>query len=609
MSYLDEYVKNLNKVEQETLSGDRNLLEAVVGTGYYGVAKPFGDAVGYAVDQTPLPEVGEFLLDQTSVDETIGNLINKASEYVPERGQRFLKESLGIAEAASGARFLTAAGNKALQVSNPQKYSSDTSGMTKSSGSVLVDGYYGGPAARKAALVNFGADGLKQMALNIANPSRSAMYRDYGLTPQVRRWAQQTSSKKALLDDFDKGNVDKYVEAYAKDQYNALGDKTKKEKTFQQWKEGKEFSTKKVRDSLVKDYDDSLELFQAQLQANAHIREQSNAPQADVRDIPSEAAQIASARSGKTYFGADDFGGDWFNSAANFDVRTGKKVMPESRARTFQEHISRTWENAAGINTDGAILYVKRPTGKFTGNHSADLQSYGNLGREQTKVLRDLFATDETFTYRKDGTKATTKSGKPIMKLTGHQAFDTVKELRTVMDEQLQELKANKSDKTFNIIDSDSDGIYVQYSFAGRGKTEGGVNAITHVNKDGTLTTVISDVHDMAVGGEGFWGKLLSPLNKYLHYSMKDELTVTPPIVDRVVGSKGGTNKGTKEAVSREDIESFQNEVTKLRPSRETSVDEIVKRLGGASVLSAGGEGEPLERDPETGEVIIRITK
>lgn len=592
MSYLDEYVKNLNKVEEETYSGDRNLLEALAGTAYYGVAKPFGDAVGYAVDQTFLPEVGQFLLDQTSVDETIGNLIDQAAQHIPERGQRFIKEGAGLLEAASGARFLTAAGNKALQVSNPQKFSSDTSGMTKSSGDVLVDGYYGGPAARKAGLVKFGIDGVKQMALNIANPSRSAMYRDYGLTPQTRRWAQQTSAKKAIVDDFDAGNVEKYVEAYAREQYNALGKKTKSEKTFEQWRSGRNIDLDTVRNSLVKDYDDSLELFQAQLQANSHIREQSNAPQADVRDIPSEAAQIASARAGKTYFGAEDFGGDWFNSAANFDVRSGKKVMPDSRARTFQEHITNTWENAAGINTDGAILYVKRPTGKFTGNHSGDVQSYGKSGREQTKVLRDLFATSEEIAKKKDGTPAVTKGGKPIMKLTDHQPFDTVKELRMVMEEQLEELKANKSDKTFNIIDSDGEGIYVQYSFAGSGKTEGGVNAITHVNKNGTLTTVISDVHDMAVGGDGILGKALSPLNKYLHFSMKDELTVTPPIVEDTIGKKNNANRGRSDAKSREEIEAFQNEVTALRPSKATSVDEIVKRLGGASVLTAGGEEE-----------------
>lgn len=556
MGMLDD----LDRMGREYNRGDRNFGDLVAGSVNRGIAQPIGQAVSAVIPdfiEEPMARGAQFVADKTGLTDFI-----QRQDPVT---QRRIEEYTGALGVIPQLRFAGATGSKLAQAAMPQSRQSDTTGMTRSSGDVFIEGFYGSPAEKARGLVAFGMDGMYQMAMNLVDPRRPALYRDLGLTPQIKKRAGQVKNARAQLEDFYSGNIEKYRKQLARENYNDIKKSRKNFKTsfedFYRQKQGTpDLSEERVGQFVEKKYKNSLELFQSQLQANAHIRQQSNAPTANVRDIPSEAARMASARAGKAYFKASDFEGSWLDKAANFDIKDStKKVMPALRAKQFESIITDTWENAAGINVAKANLFVKKPAGKYTGDHNRD------ISRNQ-KVIDNI---------------------KNVFKVGDEpQPFVSKKELYEELVRENDYNKANKNKSVFNIVGEDADGYFVQFSFKGSAKTEGGVNALTHVNKNGQLTTIVSDVHDMAVGGP------LKPLGRYLEYSMQDELTVTPPMVHNVVQKNKNINTGG--AVKKEEIEAFQGDVMSKRASLATTADEVNKRVG-AGIAVAPPQDEETE--------------
>ena len=92
---LEDYVSGLNKVQQEFDTGDRNVLEYILGTGYAGVAKPIEEAVSYLIPD-PIEEgiakgVGA-VAEATGLDQAMAY----AQENYPDASRAF-GEATGIA--------------------------------------------------------------------------------------------------------------------------------------------------------------------------------------------------------------------------------------------------------------------------------------------------------------------------------------------------------------------------------------------------------------------------------------------------------------------------------------------------------------------------------
>lgn len=100
---LSRYVSDLQKVEKEFQSGDRNVLEYILGTGYYGVAAPVERAIEAV---TPDLGVGRFIgeqLQKTGIPQYI-------EENVPADVRRGIGEAtglLGAVPAVSALRKVT----------------------------------------------------------------------------------------------------------------------------------------------------------------------------------------------------------------------------------------------------------------------------------------------------------------------------------------------------------------------------------------------------------------------------------------------------------------------------------------------------------------------
>lgn len=592
-------LQDLDQMGKEYGYGDRNFAQLIAGIANRGVAQPLGEAISAVTPdfiEEPINAGVNKLADATGFTDWF--------ESLDAERQRDIVEFSGAASLLPGGVFLKSAAGKVPQVALPNQVKVPSTGMTRASGDVMIPGFYSNnPAEKIAGVAKFGVKGVGDVAMNMLDPRRAAMYKEYGIGPRSKVYGDQLKKvnkqiedlgiegkadkvrtdlaneryketlstlrqgyvesqlklKEKLAENLAKGKKDKgkaitNLEDKIKKQKQALADFRKKPKAemLEEIKASKGFNASSI---LYKKQEDLAEKFQSQLQATSNIRTQAGALEPSVANIPESASRMASALKGKTFFTKKDVGEDWYNSTANVVVdpdlgeakKGAKKAVSDEMAGNFQSLIEDTWKRADNLDIDNSHLFVKKPGGKYTGNHQRD----ANFGPIPV-ALQNIFTGGEGAVKTK--------------------SYTDNRQLLAALNEQKNKLAKGDSG-TFNVVREDANGFYVQFSKKGSAKVEGGVNIITHVDRNGTLTSVISDKHDIATP------KWMKPVGAYLDYSLDQELSVTPPIQKKITPS-GMRTTNTSGGISIGEAEGFASYVSNLKPSKSAVAKETASRVG-----------------------------
>lgn len=319
---LSNYVQDLQKVEQEFQEGDRNVGEYILGTGYYGVARPIESVIDAVV---PNLGVGEFVGEQLSRT----GLPQYIEENTSPDTRRALSEGLGLFGVTPVGRMV---GGRAPE----------TRGMYATGGRVYKTGHYNPTEVplnkvEEAALknvadetknrykalkgnVSFTLDGLQSVADLFFNPKSRAMFTEYGLNPV-------------------------YSKVY-KDYRQAVnsGD------------------TNKAREQL--------QILHNQAQAMENIKRQAGQKPKKFSATEDFVLAASDPNAPATYNALRDHGPSWYHEIASpaatfFNFRKADSDF-------IQEHIQRRWGRAFEKPESTEVL-VKTPRSDITGNHFVDV--------------------------------------------------------------------------------------------------------------------------------------------------------------------------------------------------------------------------------------------
>ena len=479
LSTLGNIPENLRRVQKEFDTGDRNVLEYIVGTGYEGVGKPVGaalsvpiDALGAAANYVA-PETTQAVKEAASDAfvsgmEAIGG--DKALEWVEENidpeYRRFGNELLGIVGAVPVGRMFY--GNRPDELKgmalgsgnvlkkghyNPEDVSLnalergigtvastlDPTGMLRGTTGTNIANYY----RQKKGTAEFLATGLGRVSLLAFNPVARAKYAEYGLTP--------------VFDDVHK----RYVKA--------------------------------VQSGDRKAIEDAVEEVSSQLQQMQHIRQQSGA-KALVNDETFDFA-LASADEfvPEMYFTPKEKGHNWYYKTTEGAPQV-RQVRKED-AEFIQQHFIDAWKGD-GYDPKSTKIIVKTPRSqKVTGDHFNDVLANNPI----VTNISDLFQQNIREGGKKTG-KITDRSLKE---------FDSVDDLynalhglqkRLYKDAEGNRRIDKKTGKPvglpFSLKFADDTGVWIEMSKAGTAKVEGGVNMLIKIEPNGDLTGVMSDLHN-----------------------------------------------------------------------------------------------------------------
>jgi hypothetical protein len=520
-----QYIGDLAKVQSEFDTGDRNLGEYVLGTGYYGLARPV-ERLLEAV--TPDLGVGQFIGEQIAKT----GLPEYLQENTSEDTRRAVSESFGLFG-------ITPLGRMGKTVVGSPADDAAMRGFMEGSGDVIIPNFYGprmepfsepierllqtgklkdpgwdvnkpfdenwsamiqNPDSQNVlqnkirkglGVAKWGAKGAARVAVNLFNPEARARYRDFGITPVLKE---------------AKGRVDDAVQRLEalEDQRPPMGSTEEVMKSY-----GKELR------KAQEDVKSAIEVAHSQGQQLANIRVQAEAKTAGKRDMPEEFALAASDPSSpQIYFKPTEVqGGNWYEQMASQGATAGRAVS--SKESSFvQNHIERVW----GYNPENARIIVKKPLSYVTGAHFLDIVDKGSVAGPVKGHLFDVFA--------------------PTPK-RGRKEF-TVDSLKTALEK-----KSKVKDAQFFVQGADDTGVYIQVARkgrkGGRGKVEGGINLLMKVEPNGNITGYMSDLHDFLEN--------VPVAGKYLARSLPTQVVaVSPPMqtniysfiakkkVDRVYG-------------------------------------------------------------------------
>lgn len=332
---LSNYVQDLQKVEEEFQTGDRNVGEYILGTGYYGVAKPVESVIDAVV---PNLGVGEFVGEQIART----GLPQYIQENTSEDTRRALSEGLGLFGVTPVGRMVGRA--------------PETRGMYATGGRVYKTGHYNPTEVElnkveEAALknvaeetknrykalkgnVSFTLDGLQSVADLFFNPKSRAMFTEYGLNPVYSKVYKDY--RRAV----ESGNTD---EARAQ-----------------------------------------LQILHNQAQAMENIKRQAGQKPKKVSATEDFVLAASDPASPATYNALRDHGPSWYHEIAS--PAATFNGFRQADSDFIQEHIQRRWGRAFEKPERTEVL-VKTPRSDITGNHFVDV-----LGRNPsiTKVA-DLF--------------------------------------------------------------------------------------------------------------------------------------------------------------------------------------------------------------------------
>lgn len=514
MGMLEDYVRDLNKVQQQYDEGDRNLLEYILGTGYYGVAKPIetitsavipdlgvGEAVGEALDKTGIPDY---------INENVSEDVRRAlGEATGLAGVLPVGRALGLRRANENKGMFTSSGDVYKKGHyNPEEV--QVSGVEKALGdAIAIDMGLAGKTLNNVANVykkgrgtaEFVTKGLGRVGNLIFNPKARALYTEYGISPV-------------------------YKEAF--DAYETA-----------------------LKSGNKADIDSAIQIAQSQMQQMAHIKRQSG--QKPKKFDATEEFALASADPNvpQMYFKPGDYEGSWFHKTAAKGATT-----PEGRTDTsfrkqdsdfIQNHVEKAWK----FNPDKTRIMVKAPRSDITGNHFNDVLARNTAVSSVVDLFVDngkfkAFDTVEDLKKAMEGiqTKSHTyaynmykkdSNGKPVLDKDGNKII-----LHKKGDKKTNEKTGKALSPSFAIKSSDDTGVWITMGKAGTAKVEGGVNMLVKIDKDGNLIGVMSDVHD-------FYEKARIPKtnitirNRPMEAALPTTVfAVTPPMQSNVVSVSRG---------------------------------------------------------------------
>lgn len=479
---LSRYVSDLQKVEEQFQSGDRNVLEYILGTGYYGVAAPVEQALNAVI---PDLGVGQFVgeqLQKTGIPQYI-------EENVPADVRRGLGEATGLLGVVPLGRAVGAIRDPASK------------GMFTSSGDVYKKGHYNPTEITTTQLENMlgqavkGATGMSDtMATQAANVYRKG-----------RGTAEFVISGLARV-----GNL--IFNPRARALYTEYGISPVYNEYFKRYQKALETGDRAEIRSAI-------ELAHAQMQQMANIKQQAGQVPKKY-DATKDFALAASDPNVPTqYFNIAEQGPKWYQNTAAQGALV-REVRPQD-ADFIQKHLQDAW----GYDPKTTKVLVKTPRADVTGNHFNDvlarnpaITSVANVFDRGGKMR--IFDDVETLekSLRNVIDKETTYQVGPNK---GKPKIDPV---------------TNKPMKApFRIKSADDTGVWIVMGKAGTAKVEGGVNMLVKVETNGNLTGVMSDMHN-------FYEKVRVPKtnvelrNRAMEAALPtDVFAVTPPMQTNVV--------------------------------------------------------------------------
>lgn len=329
------YADNLAKVQREFDTGDRNVGEYILGTGYYGVAQPFESLLDAV---TPDLGVGQFIGEQIAKT----GLPQYITENTSEDTRRALSEGLGLFGVTPVGRMVGRAPEaKGMMATGGRVYKTGHYNPTEVELNKLeqkaLSGYPDETVNRYKALkgnVSFGIDGLKTVTELFFNPKSRAMYTEYGLNPV----------------------------------YN---------KVYREYRQAVDSGdTNKAREQL--------QVLHNQAQAMENIKRQAGQQPKKFSATEDFVLAASDPNAPAVYNALKDHGKSWYHEIASPGATFSDFRKADSDF--IQEHIQKRWGRAFEKPKQTEVL-VKTPRSDITGNHFVDV-----LGRNPsvTKVS-DIF--------------------------------------------------------------------------------------------------------------------------------------------------------------------------------------------------------------------------
>lgn len=514
MGMLEDYVSDLNKVQQQFDEGDRNVLEYILGTGYYGVGKPIETLTNAIVPDLGVGEkIGE-VLQEYGVTDFI-------EENVPADVRRALAEGSGLAGVIPVGRAVGAIRspeNKGMFTSSGDVYKKghynpeevEVSGVEKAVGKAIeMDLGLAGKTLNNVSNVykkgrgtaEFVTKGLGRVGNLIFNPKARALYTEYGISPVYKE---------------------------AMDAYETA-----------------------LKSGNKADIDSAIQIAHAQMQQMAHIKRQSG--QKPKKYDATEEFALASADPNvpQMYFKPGDYEGSWFHKTASKGAMTpeGKTDVGFRKQDSdfIQDHVQKAWK----YNPDKTRIMVKAPRSDITGNHFNDVLARNTAVSNIAELFVDkgkfkAFDTVEDLQKALDGLQTKShrysnniykkdSNGKPILDKDGNKVI-----LHAKGDKKTDAKTGKNLSPSFGIKAADDTGVWITMGKAGTAKVEGGVNMLVKVDKNGNLIGIMSDVHD-------FYEKARIPKtnitirNRPMEAALPTTvLAVTPPMQSNVVSISRG---------------------------------------------------------------------
>ena len=448
---------DLAEVEKEFQSGERNVAEYILGTGYYGVAKPIEDVVSAFIPDVIEEGVSKGI---ASFMEFTG--VDKALEKLSPRTRKNLNEMMGMSGFATPARTLIRQTNPTINKARagrdlssadviiPNYYSNKLDKQVQFPGAQITKKFLGEDKAIKhnqiAGAAQWGTKGGARVIANMFNPSARALYKEYGISSVFNK------------------------------NYNLVQKELKKIEELRSSGASREAIGK--QEMIIQSI---LEVTQAEMIQTSHIRRQANA-QATVEDVPMKfALAAADPNVPEVYFRPAQIGNDWYEKTAAQAPTAGRQISKED-ADFVQEHIERVWKKDGGYDRNRVEVIAKVPASKFTGAHMESIKT-----SKQLNIIENAFRPEKgrgfiEFRPGKDG------------KLIKTYNVDKLKESIIKVNEEAPKNKKVKIEKT------DDSGVWVSFSHAGRGKVEGGINVLVRVDVNGNIDGYVSDLHDFLDG-------------------------------------------------------------------------------------------------------------
>ena len=516
-SYLEDYIANLAKVQQEFDTGNRNVGEYILGTGYYGLAQPV-ESLFEAI--TPNLGVGQFIgeqLERTGIPQYV-------RENTSEDTRRALGEGFGLLSIAPLGRVVPSTAMRGVDLSSGDVFKRGHYNPTQVEVGLFqrdpITGQQNRDLPRSSAdslgMLSSISRPLEQFAIDVLNPAEQTL----------NKYKTAKGHAKFFLSGAG-GMLQNMFSPEARALYADYGISRSMDRAYGRYQQAVEAGdANAARQALVEAHQ--------QAQQTGIIRKQVGA-EAKKKDLTESFLEAASDPNSPAppVFKVSDYGPNWYDDLAS-PAATFSNFSP-SKAQFIQDHIERVWGGLRGYDRTRTKASIKTPRSDITGNHFTDVLSenpsvrtqIGNVflgGTKDAPALRQFNSVDEL----KSALEPLTQNNKYVK---GPKAGETKKD------------KFGKNElPSIRIQGVDEDGVWVTIpGLVGKsGKVEGGINALVHVSTNGDLIGVMSDMHNFLE--EIPIPKVGRVRNRPMELAVKEDfLNVTPPMQTNVVSiSKEG---------------------------------------------------------------------